>query len=62
VSRACTILSRNTCQDEAAIACVNEGICSGCGICKTVCSYNAIEIVAEVKKSKAQVTDSPAAP
>ncbi|MGA1794413.1 MAG: FAD-dependent oxidoreductase [bacterium] len=58
VSRACTILSKNTYQAEAAIACVNEDICSGCGICKTVCSYNAIEIVAEGEKSKAQVTDA----
>jgi len=58
VSRACTILSKNTYQAEAAIACVNEDICSGCGICKTVCSYNAIEIVTEGEKSKAQVTDA----
>jgi heterodisulfide reductase subunit A len=58
VSRACTILSKNTYQAEAAIACVNEDICSGCGICKTVCSYNAIEIVTEGEKSKAKVTDA----
>ena len=58
VSRACTILSKNIYQAEAAIACVNEDICSGCGICKTVCSYNAIEIVTEGEKSKAQVTDA----
>ena len=45
--RACTILSKNTYQAEAAIACVNEDICSGCAICNRVCSYNAIETVTD---------------
>jgi len=43
---------------EATIARVNDVICSGCGICKNVCPYNAIENVTEGEKSKARVTDA----
>ena len=58
VSRACTIISKDTYEAEAAIASVNEDICAGCGICSRVCSYGAIEIVTEGEKLKAQVTDA----
>ncbi|MFX0200111.1 MAG: CoB--CoM heterodisulfide reductase iron-sulfur subunit A family protein, partial [Candidatus Hodarchaeota archaeon] len=58
VSRACTIISKDTYEAEAAIASVNDEICAGCGICKAVCSYGAIEIISEGQKHKAQVTDA----
>ncbi|MGA1841032.1 MAG: FAD-dependent oxidoreductase [bacterium] len=58
VSRACTIISKDTYEAEAAIASVNEDICAGCGICKAVCSYGAIEIITEGEKHKVKVTDA----
>ena len=58
VSRACTIISKDTYEAEAAIASVNEDICAGCGICKAVCSYGAIEIITEGEKKKVKVTDA----
>jgi heterodisulfide reductase subunit A len=58
VSRACTIISKDTYEAEAAIASVNEDICAGCGICKVVCSYGAIDIVKEGEKHKVKVTDA----
>lgn len=40
-SRACTILSREFIETEAAISVVEEAQCIGCGTCITVCPYNA---------------------
>ncbi len=51
-SRALTIISKDTYVTEAIIASVNEDLCSGCGICVTACSYNAIETVTEVRDGR----------
>ncbi|MDI6916644.1 MAG: CoB--CoM heterodisulfide reductase iron-sulfur subunit A family protein [Thermoplasmatales archaeon] len=48
-SRACTIISKKEYIAEAIIAAVNEDLCSGCGVCVSVCPYDAIELVTETK-------------
>jgi heterodisulfide reductase subunit A len=49
VARATTILSKESLVSEGIIAHVNEDICDGCGICRPVCEYNAIDIDDEKK-------------
>jgi heterodisulfide reductase subunit A len=49
VARAVTILSKETLVSEGIIAMVNEDVCDGCGICRPICEYNAIEIDDEKK-------------
>jgi heterodisulfide reductase subunit A len=36
------MISKGSVEIEAAIAVIDERICSGCQICKLVCPYNAI--------------------
>ena len=49
VARAVTILSKDSLISEGIIAAVNEDVCDGCGICRPICEYNAIEIDDEKK-------------
>ena len=49
VARAVTVVSKDTLVSEGIIAMVNEDICDGCGICRPICEYNAIEIDDEKK-------------
>jgi heterodisulfide reductase subunit A len=49
VARAVTVLSKETLISEGIIAMVNEDLCDGCGICRPICEYNAIEIDDEKK-------------
>ncbi|TET79462.1 MAG: CoB--CoM heterodisulfide reductase iron-sulfur subunit A family protein, partial [Candidatus Cloacimonadota bacterium] len=62
VSRACTIISKDKYLAEPTIAVVNEDLCSGCGTCESICSYEAIEIVGVlvgwVEKRKAHVKEA----
>lgn len=44
VSRACTILSKDSIETEPIIAEVNEDVCSGCAVCISLCPYNAREL------------------
>jgi heterodisulfide reductase subunit A len=55
-AQASTILSRSTWIIEPFIAKVDEGICSGCKICKSVCDYNAVQIEKTHEKELAKVT------
>ncbi len=48
-ARALTILSSDTLEAEGIIAHVNEDVCDGCGICRPICEYSAIEIDDEKK-------------
>jgi heterodisulfide reductase subunit A len=48
-ARALTILSSDTLENEGIIAHVNDDVCDGCGICRPICEYNAIEIDDEKK-------------
>ena len=44
VSRACTLLTKDTIEAEGIIATVNPNRCTACELCILVCAYNAIEI------------------
>jgi len=44
-SRAATIISKDKYDAEATISSVNEDICSGCGVCVSVCEFDALEII-----------------
>jgi len=44
-ARAATILSKDEYTPEAIIASVDEDVCAGCGLCVSVCSYDAPELV-----------------
>jgi len=52
-SRAGNIISKKELEAEPLVSYVDEDLCSGCGTCISVCSYNAIELV-EDKKGKKQ--------
>ncbi len=43
--RACTIISKDKYEAEATTSHVNEDICAGCGVCVSVCSYDAPELI-----------------
>ena len=44
-SRAATIISKAEYTPEAIVASVDEDVCAACGICVSVCSYDAPEII-----------------
>jgi heterodisulfide reductase subunit A len=44
VSRACTILSKETIEAGGIVAAVNEDRCIACANCEIVCEYSAIEV------------------
>jgi len=57
-ARAANILSKKELEAEPLIAVVDEDLCSGCGTCVSVCSFNAIELVKEKDgKSNAKVIE-----
>ena len=49
-SKAAIPMKRGFATVEAITASVNEDICSGCGICASMCPYNAIQIETEQDK------------
>jgi len=53
-ARAAIIIAQDKYRAEAVVSHVNEDLCAGCGVCSTLCPYEAIEIVVEngVRKSK----------
>jgi len=51
VSRACTLLTKDTIEAEGITATVNPNRCTACELCILVCAYNAIEIE-ETKRGK----------
>jgi heterodisulfide reductase subunit A len=58
-SRAETIISKKELEVEPLIASVDEDLCSGCSICISICSFNAIELVEEKdKESYAKVNEA----
>ncbi len=44
-SRAATVISKAEYVPEAIVASVDEDVCAGCGICVSVCTYDAPEII-----------------
>ena len=56
--RASTILSKPEYIGCATIACVDEKLCAGCGICVPVCPYEALEIVLTNGRKICKVTEA----
>lgn len=57
-ARAAIIIAQDKYRAEAVVAHVNEDLCAGCGICSTLCPYEAIEIVVESGKRKSKINDA----
>jgi heterodisulfide reductase subunit A len=57
VARAMTVLSKTTLEAEGIVACVDESLCDGCGICVPTCEYKALEIVANKDDAKKKTLD-----
>ena len=58
-SRAANILSKKELEAEPQVAYVDEDLCSGCSVCMSICSYNAIELIEEDDgKSHAKITEA----
>jgi heterodisulfide reductase subunit A len=57
VSRACTLLTKDTIEAEGIVATVNPNRCTACELCILVCAYNAIEIE-ETKRGKTAKVNS----
>lgn len=51
-ARALTIVSKDKYYTDAPVACVDEDLCSGCGMCLAICPYNAIETQVKVVDGK----------
>lgn len=43
-AKVCGLLSKNEMATEPIISAVNESICSGCGLCISICPYKAIDL------------------
>jgi heterodisulfide reductase subunit A len=58
-SRAANILSKKELEAEPQVAYVNEDLCSGCSLCISICSYNAIDLKEEDDgKSHAKIIET----
>ncbi len=57
-ARALTIISKDKYYTDAPVACVDEDLCSGCGVCLAVCPYNAIETQIKVIDGKEKKVSS----
>jgi heterodisulfide reductase subunit A-like polyferredoxin len=57
-ARAVTILSKDKYEASATIASVNEDVCAGCGLCVSVCSFNAPELVEKAGTIVSQVNEA----
>lgn len=56
--RASTILSKPEYIGDATIATIDEALCAGCGICVSVCPYEALQIVTKDGKRICEVTEA----
>lgn len=57
-ARAVTILSKDKYKASATIASVNEDVCAGCGLCVSVCSFSAPELVEKAGRIVSQVNEA----
>jgi len=59
VSRATTVLTRQTVEVEPIVSEVNTDLCIGCGLCENTCCFSAINLVAvEGKGYRAETTSA----
>ena len=56
-AKAAALLSKDVIEVEPIISKVNEDICSGCGMCVSVCPYDAISIVTKDNRRVAKVDE-----
>ena len=56
--RASTILSKSEYIGGATIVSVDEEMCAGCGVCVTLCPYEALELVTRDGKTVCEVKDA----
>ncbi|MDL2214276.1 FAD-dependent oxidoreductase [Clostridia bacterium OttesenSCG-928-O13] len=60
-SRAATVISKDKLETEGTIAKVDPNLCVACGVCETVCPYNAVAVeeveIRRQKVRKAMVND-----
>ena len=56
--RACTIISKDKYEAEATISSVNEDVCAGCGICVSVCPYDAPELITKEGRVVSHVNEA----
>jgi heterodisulfide reductase subunit A len=56
-AQAAGILSKEAWTVEPLVAHVNNDLCSGCGICESVCGYNAIKVEKQRDKTLAKVSE-----
>jgi heterodisulfide reductase subunit A len=57
-ARAAAIITHNKYYAEAAISHVNEDLCAGCGLCSSLCPYEAIEMVTEDTKRRSKINEA----
>ncbi|MBN1756157.1 FAD-dependent oxidoreductase [bacterium] len=57
-SRAATIISKDKYEAEATISSVNEDVCVGCGVCVSVCPYDAPELIEKEGKVISHVREA----
>ena len=57
-ARAMTILSKKELETEPIIAQSNEDLCSGCGVCVSICPYKAIELIKDEKGTHSHVNEA----
>jgi heterodisulfide reductase subunit A len=57
-ARAMTILSKKELETEPIIAQSNEDLCSGCGVCISICPYKAIELIKDEKGTHSHVNEA----
>ena len=57
-SRAANILSKKELEAEPITAIVDEDLCSGCGMCVSICAFGAIETIKDKDKQHAKVNEA----
>jgi heterodisulfide reductase subunit A len=55
-SKILSLFSRKELLHEPQVACVDQEVCSGCGYCESICTYQAVEV--DSKKKVAVVNEA----
>jgi heterodisulfide reductase subunit A len=57
-ARASTILANSKYYAEATVSHVDENLCVGCGLCSSLCPYEAIEVISKNGKRHSMVNEA----